>query len=144
MPGLRPTPAPSGARPDQLGRRERLRQRATSAGLAALPDYELLELVLLRTFPRGEVKPLAKALLARFGSLAAIGAASLAKLKTLAGIGEAAALDLKLLREITLHIAKAPVLKRTFIGSWSALLGYVRVALVHETREQFRALFRRP
>ena len=91
MPGLRPTPAPSGARPDQLGRRERLRQRATSARLAALPDYELLELVLLRTFPRGEVKPLAKALLARFGSLAAIGAASLAKLKTLAGIGEAAA-----------------------------------------------------
>ena len=64
MPGLWPTPAPAGARPDQLGHRERLRQRAASAGLAALPDYELLELVLFRTFPRGEVKPLAKALLA--------------------------------------------------------------------------------
>ena len=141
MPSLWPTPAPSGARPDQLGHRERLRQRAASARLAALPDYELLELVLFRTFPRGEVKPLAKALLARFGSLAAIGAASLAELKTVAGIGEAAALDLKLLHEITLRIVKAPVLKRPVIGSWSALLGYLHVALAHETSEKFRALF---
>ena len=58
----------------------------------------------------------------------------------MAGIGEAAALDLKLLHEIALRIAKAPVLKRPVIGSWSALLGYVRVALANETREQFRAL----
>jgi DNA repair protein RadC len=118
-----------------------LRARAAASGLTTLPDYELLELFLFRTFPRGEVKPLAKALLARFGTLAAIGAASLAELKTVAGIGEAAALDLKLLHEITLRVARAPVLKRPVINSWSALLGYVRVALAHETREQFRALF---
>ena len=67
-------PESGAARPDQLGHRERLRQRAVAAGLAALPDYELLELFLFRTVPRGEVKPLAKALLARFGTLAGVGA----------------------------------------------------------------------
>ena len=134
-------PESGAARPDQLGHRERLRQRAVAAGLAALPDYELLELFLFRTFPRGEVKPLAKALLARFGTLAGVGAASVAELKSVAGIGTAAALDLKLLHESALRVARAPVLKRPVIGSWSALLAYVRVALANEPREQFRALF---
>ena len=79
------------ARPDQLGHRDRLRRRAASAGLDALPDYELLEVYLFRTFARGEVKPLAKALLARFGSLGGVFAASLPELKTVPGIGEDAA-----------------------------------------------------
>jgi hypothetical protein len=79
------------ARPDQLGHRDRLRQRAAKAGLDALPDYELLEIYLFRTFARGEVKPLAKALLARFGSLGGVFSASIAELKTVPGIGEAAA-----------------------------------------------------
>jgi len=129
------------ARPDQLGHRDRLRQRAAKGGLDALPDYELLELYLFRTFARGEVKPLAKALLARFGSLGGMFAASLAELKTVPGIGEAAAIDLKLLHEATLRVAREPVRKRTVIASWTALLAYVRVALANEPREQFRVLF---
>lgn len=124
-----------------LGHRDRLRERARQAGVEHLPDYELLELYLFRTFPRGDVKPLAKALLARFGSLSGLTSATLEELKTVPGIGEAAALDLKLLHEATLRIAKAPVVKRTVISSWSALLGYVRVALANESREQFRVLF---
>jgi DNA repair protein RadC len=129
------------ARPDQLGHRDRLRQRAAKAGLDALPDYELLEIYLFRTFARGEVKPLAKALLARFGSLGGVFAASLAELKTVPGIGEAAAIDLRLLHEATLRVAREPVRKRTVISSWTALLSYVRVALANEPREQFRVLF---
>ena len=129
------------ARPDQLGHRDRLRQRAAKGGLDALPDYELLEIYLFRTFARGEVKPLAKALLARFGSLGGVFAASLAELKTVPGIGEAAAIDLKLLHEATLRVAREPVRKRTVISSWTALLSYVRVALANEPREQFRVLF---
>lgn len=124
-----------------LGHRDRLRERARQAGVEHLPDYELLELYLFRTFPRGDVKPLAKALLARFGSLSGLTAAAIEELKTVPGIGEAAALDLKLLHEATVRIAKAPVIKRTVISSWSALLGYVRVALANEAREQFRVLF---
>ena len=131
----------SAARPDQLGHRDRLRQRASKGGVDALPDYELLEMYLFRTFARGEVKPLAKALLARFGSLGGVCAASLAELKTVPGIGEAAAIDLKLLHEATLRVAREPVRRRTVIASWTALLAYVRVALANEPREQFRVLF---
>ena len=128
-------------RPHHLGHRARLRERALSAGLGALPDYELLELYLFRTFPRGDVKPLAKALMARFGSLAAVLSASLPELRAVAGVGEAAALDLKLAHETAQRLARAEVKKRPVISSWTALLDYVRVSLAHEGREQFRVLF---
>lgn len=133
--------APTTGRPDQFGHRERLRERALKGGLAALPDYEVLELQLFRTFPRGEVKPIAKALMTRFKSLGAVLAASVDELRTVAGIGQEAALDLKLIHETTLRIGLEPVQKRTVISSWTALLAYVRVALAHEPREQFRVLF---
>ena len=130
-------PAPA----HQIGHRNRLRDRAAAGGLAALPDYELLEIFLFRSRARGDVKPAAKALLARFGSLSGVAGATVEELRTVPGIGDAAALDLKLLHEATLRIARAPVARRTVISSWTALLAYVRVALAHESREQFRLLF---
>ena len=131
----------AGAPSHQLGHRERLRERAANTGVAALPDYELLEMFLFRSRARGDVKPTAKALLARFGNLAGVAGASVAELKTVAGVGETTALDLKLLHEAAVRIAKTPVVKRPVISSWSALMAYVRVALAHESREQFRVLF---
>jgi DNA repair protein RadC len=125
----------------QMGHRERLRERAKAGGLSALPDYELLELYLFRTFARGDVKPMAKALLARFGSFGATLSASIEELKTVPGVGETAAIDLKLLHEATLRAGRDKLAKRTVISSWTALLGYVRVALANEPREQFRVLF---
>lgn len=135
-------PAPrKSAHAHHAGHRERLRQRAKTGGFVALPDYELLELYLFRTFPRGDVKPLAKALLARFGSLGAVLGASLEELAAVPGVGEAAAMDVKLLHEATLRAGRDKIAKRPVIASWSALLGYVRVALANESREQFRVLF---
>lgn len=125
----------------QSGHRERLRQRARAGGLAALPDYELLELYLFRSLPRGDVKPLAKALLARFGSFAGVLGASVEELKTVQGVGESAAVELKILHEATLRAGREGIVKRPVIASWTALLGYVRVALANESREQFRVLF---
>jgi len=135
---LKPRPASA---PHHLGHRERLRARAAKGGLAALPDYEALELMLFRAIPRGDVKPLAKALIARFGSLGAVLSAGPEALKTVSGVGEAVALDLTLAHEVALRLGRETVGKRPVISSWSALLAYVRTALAHEPREQFRVLF---
>jgi DNA repair protein RadC len=132
------TPKP---KPHYAGHRDRLRERALAGGLAALPDYELLELHLFRSIPRGDVKPLAKQLLLRFGSLAGVLGATTDELKTVKGVGDALALDLKLLHEAALRIAREAVGKRPVISSWSALIAYVKTALAHEAREQFRVLF---
>jgi len=128
-------------KPHYLGHRDRLRARAVAHGLGALADYEVLELHLFRSIPRGDVKPLAKHLLTRFGSLSAVLGASLEELKTVRGVGEAVALDLMLLQEAGLRSAREAVTKRPVISSWSALLAYVKTALAHEAREQFRVLF---
>ena len=134
----KPSPPP---KPHYAGHRDRLRERATAGGLAALPDYEVLELFLFRSIPRGDVKPLAKQLLARFGSLGGVLGATPADLRTVPGVGEAVALDLSLLHEATLRTAREQVARRPVISSWSALLSYVKTALAHEAREQFRVLF---
>jgi DNA repair protein RadC len=123
------------------GHRDRLRKRALAGGLDALPDYELLETFLFRSIPLKDVKPEAKALLARFGDLAGVLGASIEELCTVAGIGPSVALDIKLMHESALRIGRATVRKRTVISSWTALLAYVRVALAQEPREQFRVLF---
>jgi DNA repair protein RadC len=128
-------------KPHYTGHRDRLRERALAGGLAALPDYEILELHLFRSIPRGDVKPLAKQLLARFGSLAGVLGATPEELKTVQGVGEALALDLKLVQEAALRTARAEVARRAVISSWSALIAYVKTALAHEAREQFRVLF---
>jgi DNA repair protein RadC len=134
------TAAPK-ARPHHAGHRERLRERAAAGGLSALPDYELVELFLFRSIPHRDVKPLAKQLLARFGSLSGVLGATAEELASVKGVGAALALDLKLLHEVTVRTAREQVAKRPVISSWSALLAYVKTALAHETREQFRVLF---
>ncbi|HEY0436799.1 MAG TPA: DNA repair protein RadC [Phenylobacterium sp.] len=127
--------------PLHAGHRERLRDRAMAGGLNALPDYELLELFLFRSIPKRDVKPLAKQLLARFGSLSAVLGATPEELRTVKGVGETVALDLKLLHEAAVRAAREQVAKRPVISSWSALMAYVKTALAHEGREQFRVLF---
>lgn len=136
---LAPQLAPS-SRPHHLGHRSRLRERAAVC-LAALPDYELLELLLARSLPRGDVKPMAKSLLARFGGLAGVFGAGVEELKGVTGVGQAVALDLKLLHEATSRISRGEAKRRPVISSWSALLAYAKVAMAHASREQFRVLF---
>ncbi len=127
--------------PHYLGHRDRLRHRARRGGLDALPDYELLELFLYRSIPRADVKPLAKALLARFGGLNGVLCAPIGDLRAMAGVREQVALDLKLMQEAALRLGRETLTKRPLISSWSALLAYVHTALAHEPREQFRVLF---
>lgn len=145
-----PPEQPPKSKPHHAGHRERLRERARTAGIHHLPDYELLELFLSRSQPQGDVKPVAKALLTRFGSLAAVLAASVEDLMTVKvedsrgrakGVGAETALDLAALHEVSRRVAKEEANRRTVISSWTALLAYVRLSLQHEPREQFRVLY---
>ncbi len=123
------------------GHRERLRERFARAGIEALQDYEILELVLFRAIPRKDVKPLAKELLAKFGGFAETIAAPIERLTEVKGVSEAVALELKIVQAASLRLAQARVLKRTIIGNWNELLSYCRAAMADAQREQFRVLF---
>lgn len=123
------------------GHRQRLRDRFNAGGPEALPDYELLELVLFRVFARRDTKDLAKRLIARFGSFAEVVHAPAERLKEVKGVGEGVITELKVIRAAALRTAKSAVMERPVLSSWSQVLEYVRVAQAFEEREQFRILF---
>lgn len=135
-------PSPSSqTKAHQSAHRARLRERFERGGPAAMPDYELLELLLFRIVPRQDVKPLAKALLARFGDLAAVLGAAPGRIGEVAGAGPAVALELKVTQAVLERAAQSAAMRRPVISSWSALLDYTRLALAHADTEQFRVLF---
>jgi len=127
--------------PHYHGHRDRLRARFREAGADALADYELLELVLFRAIPRRDVKPLAKALLARFGSFAEVISAPPARLAEVEGLGESAIHELKIVQAAAGRLARGEVKKRPVLSSWSAVLAYCRTAMAFAEREEFRILF---
>jgi DNA repair protein RadC len=129
------------ARPHYLGHRERLRERFATAGHAALPDYELLELLLFRLIQRADTKPVAKALLARFGTLAEVLGADEALLREVKGVGPAVALDLKIVAAASQRMLRSELTARETLSSWTQVLDYCRAAMAFEAREQFRILF---
>ncbi|WP_306046045.1 DNA repair protein RadC [Nioella sp. MMSF_3534] len=121
--------------------RQRLRQRFTKGGAAAVPDYELLEMLLYRAIRRGDTKPLAKRLLAAFGDLNHVLAAPPARLKEINGVGDAVVFELKLIEAIGHRMARAKVINKPLLSSWDALLDYCQSAMAHRDLEQFRILF---
>ena len=127
--------------PDHLGHRKRLRQRFLSGGPTALADYELLELLLCQAQPRGDVKPLAKALIREFGDFAAVIAAKPDELHRVSGMGEASVVALKAVEAAALLMQRETLLERPVIGSWKKLLEYCHSAMAHAKVEQFRLLF---
>ncbi len=126
------------AKPHYLGHRERLRKRFRDGGPDALPDYELLELVLFRAMPRRDTKPLAKAILARFGSFAEAMTAPDDLLLEVPGLGEAAVTEMKLVRAAALRLMRGEVLERPVLASWQQVLDYCRATMGFEAKEQFR------
>lgn len=121
--------------------RQRLRDRFLQAGGAALPDYELLELVLFRAIPRQDVKPLARLLLDTFGDFNRVVAASPARLGLVKGVGPAVVLELKLVEAAAQRMMRARVLQKPVLSSWDALLDYCHTTMAHRETEQFRVLF---
>jgi DNA repair protein RadC len=124
-----------------LGHRERLRDRFNLGGADAMPDYELLEMVLFRAIKRGDTKPVAKALLARFGTFAEVISASPQLLQEVKGVGPAIVTELKLIRAAALRLSRGEIAQRPVLSSWNAILDYCRAAMAFEEREHFRLLF---
>jgi DNA repair protein RadC len=129
------------AAPHYHGHRECLRARFREAGAEALSDYELLELLLFRVMPRRDVKPLAKALVAKFGSFAEAIAAPPTRLAEVKGLGEACITEFKLVQATANRFLRGAVKKRPVLSSWSSVLDYCRTAQAFADREQFRVLF---
>lgn len=136
-----PKSPPGMSEPHFAGHRARLRARFLEAGPDALPDYELLELVLFRALPRQDTKPLAKALLSRFGSFAEVLSAPPARLVEVEGVGEAVAAELKIIQAAAQRLARGAVKDRPVLGSWSQVLDFCRAAMAFAEREEFRILF---
>jgi DNA repair protein RadC len=132
---------PSTETPHYHGHRMRLRERFRGAGADALSDYELLEMVLFRALPRGDVKPLAKSLIKKFGSFAEVVHAPATRLREIAGVGEATITELKLIAAAANRVAKGQVQQRTMLSSWNEVIDYCRTSMAFADKEQFRILF---
>ncbi len=131
----------SGAKPHYHGHRDRLRQKFAEKGAAALAEYELLEMLLFRSFRQGDTKPLAKALIEEHGSLSAVLSAPISRLKETSGVGDSVALDLKLIQAAGQALANGQIRARPLLSSWSSVLEYCRAAMAFEERELFSILF---
>ncbi|NIK87983.1 DNA repair protein RadC [Rhizomicrobium palustre] len=123
------------------GHRERLRERFAAGGADAMPDYELLELVLFAAIPRKDVKPLAKALIARFGSFAEAIAAPRERILEIDGATQSVATQMKIIEAAALRLSKTKLLGKPALTSWAALLDYCAAAMARSQREEFRVLF---
>jgi DNA repair protein RadC len=128
-------------KPHFHGHRQRLRERFMMGGGEALPDYELLELVLAQAIPRGDVKPLAKLLLGKFGGFTEVIAAEPTRLEEVKGVGPAVVAQFKVVQEAAKRLARGRVLNRPVLGSWDALIDYCSIAMAHNPVEQVRVLY---
>lgn len=127
--------------PHYHGHRDRLRQRFLQGGADALPDYEMLELILFMAIPRRDVKPLAKTLLAKFGNLAGVLNAPVTELEKIDDLSENSVVALKAVQAAAHRLLKQEIIKQPILNSWSRLLDYCQATMAHEKKEHFRILF---
>ena len=132
--------APKEEKPHHFGHRDRLRERFLKSP-DALPDYELLELILFMAIPRRDVKPIAKDLIAKFKNLNGVMRASVTELQNIPGISEGAAIALKSVHAASLRMLKQDVMSRPVLSGWQRLLDYLQTSMAHDNREHFRILF---
>ncbi len=127
-------------KPHYHGHRGRVRERVMKAGVEPLADYELLELLLFYSIERIDTKPMAKALLERFGTLGDVFAAEPAQLREFE-IDQRTLVHFKAMREVGRRLAERKVKDMPVLTNWQQLIDYCHAALAHEKTEQFRILF---
>ena len=121
-----------------------MRDRLLTRGSDGLADYEMLEMLLFFAFKRGDTKPLAKALIIRFGSFAAVLAAPQQQLLDSPGLGTHSVAAIKLVQAAAVRLARAEVMERPILNNWDKLMDYLTTVLAREKIEQFRVLFLDP
>ena len=121
--------------------RQRMRARLLTAGPDSVADHELLEMVLFLALPRRDTKPIARALLSRFGSFAGSIAADVTELRGIDGLGDAGVAALKTVQAAALRLVRAEVRDKPVLTHWSALLDYLSAVMARDRVEQFRVLF---
>ncbi|PEQ13179.1 hypothetical protein B2G71_06945 [Novosphingobium sp. PC22D] len=126
---------------DASGHRARLRKRLLTGGEDALADHEVIEFLLMGAVPRRDMKPLARSLIARFGSLAGVLNADANTLQAHPGMGEASAAALKVVAVAVRRLVRQEVRERPVIGSWQALVDYLMVDMADLTHERVRVLY---
>lgn len=126
--------------PHYKGHRDRLRDRFLAGGVDGLAEYELIELILFMAIPRRDVKPLAKSLLKKFGTLGALLHASQEDLR-LNGLNDNSITALKIIRAAAFQMMKQDVINQPVLNSWARLLDYLQATMAHEKKEHFRILF---
>ncbi|BAT57687.1 hypothetical protein GJW-30_1_00195 [Variibacter gotjawalensis] len=127
--------------PHYYGHRERLRARFRDAGADALADYELLELLLFRSIPRRDVKPLAKALIEKFGSFSEVITASPERLSEVSELSDNVITELMAIHAAAQRLTRGQVKRRPVLSSWSSVIDYCHTAMAFADKEQFRILF---
>jgi len=132
---------PESASTGAAGHRARLRERLLGGGAEALADYEVLEYLLFGALARGDTKPAAKALLARFGTLAGVLNAEAAALKQVKGVSDASVGQIKIAALVARRMARSEVSAKPVLGSWQALLDYLAIDMAHLTIERVRVLY---
>lgn len=136
------SPVPEGKAPSYLAdHRARLRDRFMLGGAAAMPDYELLELVLFRAIPRQDLKPLARRLIEAFGDFNRVLTAPATRLEQIDGVGPAVVTELKIVEAAAQRMARARIMHRPVLSGWDALLDYCHTTMAHREIEQFRVLY---
>lgn len=121
--------------------RKRLRARFIAGGASAMPDYELLELVLFRAIPRRDVKPLAWRLLDQFGDFNRAISAPPERLRQIKGVGDAVIQELKIIEAAAHRLARSKIMQKHVLSGWDALLDYCHTTMAHRETEQFRVLY---
>lgn len=121
--------------------RKRLRERFMHGGADAMPDYELLELVLFRAIPRKDVKPIARRLLETFGDFNRVISAPETRLAEVRDVGDAVVVELKVIEAAAQRLMRSRVIERHVLSGWDALIDYCHTVMAHRETEQFRVLY---
>ena len=121
--------------------RTRLRKRYLKAGTEGLADYEILELLLTFSIPRKDVKPVAKKLISKFGTLADVFDAEPGEISTVEGMGQISTLQIRLIRDLCTKYLEGKMIGSDVMSNPRAVYDFARSVIGGRFIEFFMIIF---